>query len=307
MKLFRRSVSNTPRKRSLLLIVIIAAIASGLIILLGRDKPGANPVQIDAKYVSLDGGYLFSIPAKYTSTGAALPGVTLTYPETLGSLNGKSLEELYKVGVVAAQPITALKDNNVKAFKDYVSDTFANDLRESVHSTVDVRYAKQGGIDALKVFALAADGKRLRVVYAINFTQPVMVVASEESDALKVVGGTIEDLEKTKYKFDIDQVVESAKSIAEMLQKQDASGLRRKATGEFNKSVSSDKLKDELKFSTSYLDRSIIVTGGSYNGKLFIAELIFEPKNKDQTPAGGVISLKKESKTWKLDALQLPK
>ena len=271
-----------------------------------KTHPKPVPVsEVDAKYISLGGGYLFSIPAKYTSTGAAIPGVTIVYPETLDTLNGKNLEELYKAGAVAAQPIAALKDNNVKAFKDYVSNMLAADLGKTMHSAVDVREAKQGNIPGLRVFALANDGKRLRAIYAVNFTQPVMMVASEESDALKVVGSTVEDLKKTKYKADIDLAVQAAKSVAEMLQKQDASGIRKKATAQFNKNVSKDKLAADLKGAT-YLDRSITIAGGSYNGKVFIGELIFEPKTKDQSAVSGVVSLSKQGKNWKLDGFQLP-
>lgn len=259
-----------------------------------------------AKYVSFGGGYLFNIPAKFVVDDTILPGITVIYPENSPPQAGKSLEGLYANGTVAVQPIAALKDNNVKAFQDYINNIFTVDLRQALHSASDVRLTKQGGVDAIKVFALAADGKRLRVVYAVDLTQPVMIVAKEESDALKVIGGSTEDLKTSKLKTDIDLSAQTTKDVVESLQKGDTSNVRKKGSKEFNKTMTDSKLKSELDASARYLNRSITIMGGSYNTNDFVAQLVFQPKTKDEVPVGGTVSLHKEGKAWKLQALQLP-
>jgi hypothetical protein len=302
---------RSPRKIYLPLSVgLVLVLALGLGYKVIWHKPPSGSIKSDelsAKYISFSGGYLFALPAGYVANETAIAGVAIAYPEGLPTLNGKTLEELYALGAVAVQPIAQLKDNNDSAFKDYVNNTLATNLRKTLNSASDVREVSGGKIDAKEVFALDNSGKHLRVVMAINFSQPVLIAAADDSEPFKIIASTIGDLKKSKLKLDIDVATQATKTVLEMLQKQDVLGIRKKATAQFNKSVSNDKLKNDLKSSTSYLERSITITGGSYNGKLFIGELIFEPKASDQFALSGVVSLKKEGNSWKLDALQLPK
>ena len=79
-------------------------------------KP-AESVVVEAKYVSFNGGYLFSIPARYVANETAIAWVTIAYPESQPMPSGKKLEELYTTGAVAVQLITQLKDDNEQAFR----------------------------------------------------------------------------------------------------------------------------------------------------------------------------------------------
>jgi hypothetical protein len=195
----------------------------------------------EAKYVSLAGGYLFSIPKNYSVDETAIPGATIIYPQDV-TLAGKTIVDMYNAGVVVAQPIADLKDNNVKAFKDYVNNKIGPDLQKAMHSGVDIREAKQGDINALKVFAITNDGKRLRALYAIDFTKPMLIAAKDETDVLKVVGGTAEDLSKTSSKPDIDAAALAVKSMVELLQRKDTNNIIGKATDEFNKNMPPETL-----------------------------------------------------------------
>lgn len=295
-----------PRKVSLLLVLLVIAIAIALILVIDR-KPQSQSTQVGTpKYISLEGGYLFSIPLKYAVDETVVNGVAIVYPEASPPQSGQNLEQLYGNGTVAVQPITTLKDSNVKAFKDYVNGTLASDLRKSMHAAVDVRDAKQGSVPGFRVFALTNDGKRLRAIYAVDFSQPVIMVAKDENDTLKVVGSTIEDLKKSNLKPDIDQASQAAKTILEMAQKQDSSGIKKRATEEFNRSVTNEKLKSELKSTATNLSRPITIVGASYDGKDFTAQLIFNPQTKDGAILSGIASLHKDGKIWKLQAIQLP-
>ncbi len=290
--------------KSTLLIVLIILITAGVIILKLHKPVAVVPVD-SPKYVSLESGYLFSIPTKHIVDETALPKVTLVYPESL-SIDGKALDELYADSTVAIQPIVALKDNNAKNFKEYISNTLAADLRKNLHAASDVRPAKQGGVDGLKIYAIANDGKHLRAIYALDITQPVMMAARDEIDALKVVGNSIEDLQKTKYKPDIDKASELTNSVLQMLKKQDSKGIEAKGTANFKSSVDQSKLSTQLKSSASSLDKQITMAGGSYDGKSFVVQLRYEPKTSNETATSGTISLLKQGKDWKLDGLVLP-
>jgi len=269
------------------------------------SNPSATSHQ-EAKYISFGGGYLFSIPAGYSIDETAITGVTIIYPDSSPITSGKRLDQLYANGSVAVQPITALKDNNTQAFKDYVNDKLVPELRKSMSSGSDVRLAKQGDVVAIKVLAVLNNGKRLRAIYALNLSQPIIMVAKDESDVLKIVGSTMEDLTKTKLKSGIDQVAQVVKQVVEQIQNQDVEAVRKASSDEFNKSETKEQLTAKLKKASAYLDRSITIVGGSYNGKVFIAQLTFEPKPGEPPVAGGVVSLHKVGQTWKLDALQLP-
>lgn len=269
-------------------------------------KP-VEPARLDAKYVSFDGDYIFSIPAKYTANGTAVSGVAIIYPEKSPPQNGQSLSDLYANGTVAVQPIKELKDNNPQAFSTYVKDVLAADLRKNFKGVTDLRPAKQKDVDANEIYALGEGGKRLQADYAINFTQPVLVVAQDRSDAFKIVGFSMEDLQKSDLKSDIDRAAQAAKETAQRLKDQKVKELRKISTTEFKKQKSEAQLATILKDSNIYLQLPISIVGGLYNGEFFIAQLVFGAKVKGEQPTPGIISLQKIGKTWKLDSLQLPK
>lgn len=299
-------------KKSLLLIIVVLILAAGVGYVLwhnNRNQPSSQSAKPNAtKYVSLDGGYLFSIPAKYVVDETANQGVAVVYSQDITTPpSAKNLDELYSSGVVTVQPAKQLKNSDAKTFKDYVSSTIAADLRKKLNSGSDVKFLKKGNIEAAQVSAILNSGTILRVTYVLNLPQPVMVVAKEESDAFKIVGSSLEDLNKTNLKPDIDQAAQAAKTVADMLHRQDTSGIKGKGTTEFNKNVTKDQLAANLSSSASFLDRSITVVGGTYDSKVFLAQLAFEPKTKDEAPVGGVLSLSKQDKNWKLDGFQLPK
>ena len=298
-------------KKSLLLItaVLILAAGAGYALWRNNNQPSGQSAKPNAtKYVSLNDGYLFSIPAKYTVDEIANRGVAVVSSQDITTPpSAKNLDELYSSGAVTVQPVKQLKNSDAKTFKDYATNTVAADLRKTMNSGSDVKFSKKGDIDAVEVFAIQNDGTRLRSAYLLNLSQPVMVVAKEESDAFKIVRSSLEDLNKTNLKPDIDLAAQAAKTVVEMLRRQDNSGIRSQGTTDFNKNVTKDQLAANLSSSATYLDRSITVVGGSYDGKVFIAQLAFEPKTKDEVPVSGVLSLSKQGKNWKLDGFQLPK
>jgi arsenate reductase-like glutaredoxin family protein len=288
------------------LLGLVLVIAIGLGYSQIWHKP-AKPATVERKYVSFNGNYLFSIPSKYTANGTAIPGVTLVYPEASLLQKGQSLNDLYTNGTVAVQPIAELKDNNPEVFMTYVTDVLAANLRKIFNSASDLRPSKQKGIDATEVSALGEAGKLLRVDYAIDFTQPVLVVAQDRSDSFKTIGFSMEDLKKSSLKSDIDLAAEVTKEVAQKLKDQKAKELRKKSTAEFKKQKSEAQLAAMLKDSNAYLQRPISIVGGLYNGEFFIAQLVFEAKAQGEQPTPGIVSLQKIGKTWKLDGLQLPK
>src|SRR3989344_5568770 len=148
-------LARLPRKIYLPLLGLALVLAVGLAYKQVWHKP-AKPATVEAKYVSFSGNYLFSIPAKYTANGTAIPDVALVYPEATSLKSGQSLNELYSNGTVAVQPIRELKNDNPEAFTAYVKDVLAADLLKNFEGVTDLRLAKQKGVDAVEVSAIGA-------------------------------------------------------------------------------------------------------------------------------------------------------
>lgn len=316
-KVFRAKGANLSRLSSLfnkklpLIFVAILILAAGVGYIgwhrhnnHNQSTPGSAKPNV-TKFISLDGGYLFSIPAKYAVDATTTSDTVIVYSKDT-PVPGKNLDELYSGGSVTVQPLKQLKNSDAKTFKDYVSNSVAADLRKKMNSGSDVRFSKKGDIEAAEVTAILNSGTILRAAYALNLPQPVIVVAKEESDAFKIVGSSLEDLNRTNLKPDINLAVESAKSLAGMLHRRDASGIKDQGSTDFSKTVNKDQLVANLSASATYLARSITVVGGSYDGQLFIAQLAFGQKTKDEAPVSGALSLSKQGKDWKLDGFQLP-
>lgn len=299
-------LSRLPRKIYLPLLGLVLVLAIGLAFGRVWHKP-AKPAVIEAKYVSFSGGYLFTVPAKYTANGTAIPGVTIIYSEASPPQSGQNLNDLYANSIVAVQPIAGLKDNNPQTFSAYVKDVLAVDLRKNFKSASDLRQIKQKDAEAVEVFAVGEGGKRLRVIYAIDFTQPVLVAAQDDSDVFKTVGFTMEDLKKTSLKTDIDQAALATKEVAQKLRDLRSTELIKNASSKFRNQATEEQLVGSLNKSSQYLKRPINIVGGLYNGEYFIAQLVFEAKADGEQPTPGIVSLQKVGKTWKLDSLQLPK
>ncbi len=301
-----RKFTSLFRKPGLMFLVLLITFGVGYIVWHSTNKDNKTTT-LAAQYISFDGSYLFTIPANYTASETVIDGATIVYPEVSPPTSGQKLESLYANGVVAIQPIVALKDNNPDNFKQYMEGQLSSDLKNSLNSKTDIKESTQNGIQETKVLAQTQDGKLLRVVYGLNQSQPVLMVASDESDVLKAVSSTMEDLKKMKNKPDIDQAAQVAKTAAEMLQKQDVAGLKKNGTTQFNESESKDKLTADLKLSAAFLKRSITIVGGAYNGKNFNAQFIIAPIKSGDQPTSGILSLQKVGKTWKLNGFQLPK
>ena len=299
-------LARLPRKIYLPLLGLALVLAVGLAYKQVWHKP-AKPATVEAKYVSFSGNYLFTIPAKYTANGTAIPDVTLVYPKATSLKDGQSLSDLYANGTVAVQPIRELKNDNPETFNAYATDVLAAELRKTFKTATDQRPAKQKGADAVEVSALGGAGKVLRINYAINFAQPVLVVAQDRSDTFNTVGFSMEDFMKSSLKTDIDQAAQAAKETAQGLKDQKIKELRKNASSGFKKKMTEAQLADTLQKSSQYFQRPISIVGGLYNGEYFIAQLVFEAKAVGDQPVAGVVSLHKEGKTWKLDDLQLPK
>jgi len=293
------------RKIYLPLLVLALVLAAGLAYKQFWYK-SVKPAGLDSKYVSFGGGYLFSVPANYIANGIVMPGVTIVYPEASPPKDGQSLNDLYSNGTVAVQPIGELKDDNPEAFNAYVKDVLAADLRKTFEGATDLRPAEQKNVVAAEIFALGEGGKRLRANYAINFTQPVLVAALDYSEAFKIVEFTVEDLKKSSLKSDIDQAAQATKEIAQKLQKQNSAELTKNATTKFQNQMTEEQLTDTLNKSSQNLLRPINIVGGLYDGKFFVAQLVFEAKTGAEQPTSGILSLQKVGKTWKLDGFQLP-
>ncbi|MBI2589138.1 hypothetical protein HYW35_02970 [Candidatus Saccharibacteria bacterium] len=299
-------LARAPRKIYLPLLGLALVLAVGLAYREVWHKP-AKPAVVEAKYVSFTGNYLFTIPAKYTANGTAIPDVALVYPKASSLQDGQSLNDLYANGAVAVQPIRELKNDDPQAFNAYVTGVLAAELRKTFKAATDLRPAKQKGVDAVEVSALGGAGKVFRINYAIDLAQPVLVVAQDRSDAFKAVGSSMEDLMKSNLKTDIDQAAQAAKETAQGLKDQKIKELRKNASSGFKKKTTEVQLADTLQKSSQYFQRPISIVGGLYNGEFFIAQLVFEVKAAGDQPVPGVVSLHKEGKTWKLDDLQLPK
>ncbi len=295
-------------KRSLtavLLVLVVSGIGARVYWRLHHQALMPTPVTLEhAKYISFDGNYVFSIPEKSVVDGTSLPGNTIIYPDSLSTINGLNIEQLYIAGAVVVQPITDLKDNNKKTFAEYTNGTLASSLRQVMKSATDVRQAKQGSIEANRIFAITNDGKRLRVVYAVDFTQPIAIGASQEHDLMKVVGSTVEDFQTSSIKPDIDEAVAATKQVISLIRAQDVAAITKMSTPEFRSSQTNEQLQTELKILHDQFQRSAAIAGGTYNGTTFLAQFILAPEMKEVPAARGIISLQKTGQTWSVEAIQ---
>ncbi len=287
------------------LLIIVVCLGVGTFVWHKYNKT-ATPVAatVNARYVSFEGSYTFAIPENRSVDEISIPGVALVYSGD--SVQAKSFDELYANGVIAIQPISALKDNNTEALKKYANDVVTADLRKSLHSASDLQELKQGNIVIEKAYAIDKDGKRLRTIYAFGLTQPVLAAAADEGGALKIISSSIEDFNKSKLKPDIDKAANTTKQILTLAKSKDASGILKQSTGDLRKKMSKDKLSEALQASASRFDGSVAIVGGSYNGNVFIAQVLFRTKNDTTKFATGTVELHKEGDVWKLQAMQLP-
>lgn len=297
-----KKLSSLSRKA--LIILLIVLIAVGAIIYFKGNGDNKTTKSEYPKYVNFDGNYAFSVPKDYTVDEQSVPGAQLVYT---GTISAKTVEDVYNAGGISVYAISGLTDHSGKAFKDYVSKTFVEDLKKNVSpNNVKVKFGKANGADNARVTAIK-DDKTIRFIYLKGGRYPAQVVAKNETSSVKRIAETMEDIESTNFKDEIEPIKQSIKEAAQMVKDQKATDLYSSASPELRAKTSQQELIEALKAATPFSTGNITVSGGSYKPNEFSAVLRFTSSNQDNSqPTFGSIMLKKSDGQWKMEALTLP-
>lgn len=267
-------------------------------------KTANNSYPDDVRYVSFGTNHVFAIPKSYSADETIVNGLELLLPSGISIDKNYTMDQLYEVGAVAIQPATQIKSNDNGSLKDYINKTSLPDLNKNVGNAT-VKFVMPGNYLAATLIA-KKDGKTARQIYAYGGPHPYFIAAKEQSDAYVEATTTLLDLSDFKYKDDIATIRQVVKKYVTMVQQGNLVDLYDIGTNTLKRTTSVKDLNNALNDSAVYIHRDIVVTGGSIQNDNFAAQLYFKPKIKEDQPALGLITLKKEDGQWKLGGLQLP-
>ncbi|HWZ65206.1 MAG TPA: hypothetical protein VNX65_00230 [Patescibacteria group bacterium] len=267
-------------------------------------KTANNAYPNDVRYVSFGTNHVFAVPKSFVADETTINGIELLMPGGITIDRNSTIGQLYDSGVVAIQASSDIKPNNSGSLKDYINKTTIPDFNKNFGSST-VKFTMPGTALAATVIA-KKDGKTARQLYAYGGSHPYFIVAKEQSDAYVEATSTLIDLSDSRYKDDIATIRLVIKKYVTMLQQSDLVNLYDAGTNSLKRQTSIKDLNNALNDSVAYIHRDIVVPGGGIQNDTFAAQIYFKPKIKEDQPALGVITLKKEDGQWKLAGLQLP-
>jgi hypothetical protein len=295
-----------------LVIVFVALVAGGYFVVQKMQhnkgqadliKAANNSYPDDVRYVSFGADYVFAVPKSFMVDETAVSGLQLLLPSG-SNVKGSNLDQLYDVGVVAIQSAAQIKANDNRGLVDYINKTVVPDLNKNV-GTVSTKFTMPGNFKAATL-TVKKDGKPARQLYAYGGTHPYVVVAKERSDAYVEATTTLVDVNSSKYKDDLLTIKDIVKKYMTMLQQSRVQELYDSGTTALKKQTTAKELGSAIGDSAAYINRNIVVPGGSIQNDTFAGQLYFAPGVKEDQPALGLITLKKEDGQWKFGGMQLP-
>lgn len=262
----------------------------------------------ESEYISFAGNFFFAVPSNGKVDEATLPGVILVHSQDVSS--AKNLKDLYDRGSTAIQPLAGIKDKTGSSFKSYIKDKTAPGFKDGldqddIKAEVSTEFGTRSGRDTAEITA-TQDGKPIRYMFIFAGNQPVMVVAKDKDDTYKLAAQTINDGERFDGESDLENIKKAILEYSQLAKDKKAEELYGLGTKALQSESSADSIAKGLESSNQFLGRTIAVPGGNYTKDQFTAQLYFAGPKKEDPPVLGVIMIRKESGTWKLEGLSLP-
>lgn len=288
------------RKISIIIFIALLAIA-GLSL---WQRAGDSIPREYPEYLSFTGNYVFPILKNNQVDVESVPGVELLYA---GKISAKSLDDIYDAVGISLQPISGLSDHSSKAFKDYVNNTFATQIKKTLSTdNVQITFSKVNSWDVAKAVAVK-DGDQIRFIYLKNGQHPVAVVAKEETDAVKKIEATVVDVEQSDLKNEVGPIKQILKTTAQLVKDQKVYELYQAGAPELRAQSTEKELTDSFQAASPFIKGEMTINGISYSPGEFSAVLIFSSSSaKDAPRAYSTLSFKKMDVEWKLKGLTLP-
>lgn len=289
-----------------LLVILVLLVAVGAVVYFrGNNSDKLTDQPEYPKYVSFAGNYVFSVPKNHAVDEQSVPGAQLIYS---GTIEAKTLEDVYNSSGIAAQAIDSLTDHSGGAFKDYVNKTFVDDLKKNISvSDVKIKFGKANGADNARITA-TKDGKVVRFVYLKGGQHPAQVVAKSETSSVKRIAETIVDVEAGGFNSEVEPIKQTIQTVAQLVKDKKTSELYNAAAPALRQNTSQEDLNRALQTASSFSEGNIVVSGGSYAPDEFTAAMRFTKLNAkpDDQPAIGSMFLRKVDGQWKVELLSLP-
>lgn len=299
--------------RALILIVIAVIVVLGIVVwkkqsqVMGQKKmikTANESYGDDARYINFGVDYMFAVPKSFSIDEVSISGIQLIIPNGL-NLQIDKVDQLYDAAVVAVQPVSEIKANDNASVKKYVEKSLVPDLKKNLSPDISVKFSKSGKYQAAIIVA-KKNGKQVRQVYVYGGAHPFMVASKEVSDAYLEVTSTILSIPDSKHKAEVPKLKAAVQATLSSLQKGEVQKVYDMGTAEFKKSTSTAALTGALKSSSEYINRNILVVGGSLLNDRFTSQVYYPGATKEDKVGYGLVNLQKEDGEWKVSGINFP-
>lgn len=294
----------TKKRRLLTLLIVLVAVVAGTWMLTGSKNQ--HSVLTYPAYLNYNAKFVFSVPASYTVDSSALPGIEVVHK---GSLTAKTYDDLYNAGDVTLEPISTIKDQAGKTFKNYVNDTFVPSLKKKYPSSlIKTEYSKVDGWDVARVTVTQA-GKAQRFVYLKNGQHPVAIASKEENAAAKTINKSIIDVESSPLKDEITPLKQAFQNTANLIVNKNSTELYKQATPALRTKSTEADLDKIVRSVAAYYAQSggMSVYDGVYDGKAktFNAIMNILPTKTGDASIPVAMYLSKGNNQWQLNGISV--
>lgn len=293
----------TTRRSLLALIVVLVIIVAGTWMLTGSKNQ--HSVLTYPAYLNYNAKFVFSVPSSFTVDSRALPGIEVVHK---GSLTAKTYDDLYNAGDITLEPISTMKDQAGKTFKNYVNDTFVPSLKKKYPSSlVKLKFEKVDGWDVARVIVTQA-GKSQRFVYLKNGQHPVAIASKEENAAAKTINKSIIDIESSPLKDEITPLKQAFQDNVKLIIDKNSAQLYKQAAPDLRAKSTEAQLAKILQDASAYYTSSgISIYDGIYNGntKEFNAIANYLPLKTSDPSIPVALYLAKVDGQWKVKGISI--
>lgn len=295
----------TKRRKLLTLFIVLVAVVAGIWWLKGNSNQHSTLTY--PAYLNYNAKYVFSIPSSYTVDSRTLSGIEIVHS---GNLTAKTYDDIYNAGGVTLEPISTMKDQAGKTFKNYVNDTFVPSLKKKYpSSSVKLKFEKVDGWDVARATVIK-DGKSQRFVYLKNGQHPVAVASKDENTAAKTINKSIIDVESSPLKDEITPLKQAFQDNVKLIIDKNSAELYKQAAPDLRaKSSEADLAKILRDASAYYTSSGISIYDGIYNGntKEFNAIMNYLPLKTTDPSIPVALYLAKIDGHWKVKGISILK
>lgn len=293
------------KQKKIVTLVVAVAVLVLVTLMLTRTNNQHSKLNYPA-YVNSNTKIVFSVPSSYTVNSQALPGVEVVHS---GVLTAKTYDELYNAGNVTLEPITALKDQSAKSFKNYVNTTFMQSLKKKYPSSlIKTKYSKIDGWDVARV-TVTQSGRPQRFVYLKNGKHPIAIVSKTENSTIKTINQSVVDVESSPLSGEITPLKQVFQDTATLIVNKNTTELYRQASAALRAKSTQSDLDKIVQAIAAYYAQSggMSVYDGVYDGKAktFNAIMNILPSQPGSASIPVAIYLGKVNNQWQLNGISV--